>query len=148
MGILNVTPDSFSDGGMFVDRERALGHARQMAADGADFIDIGGESTRPGAAPVTVDVELDRVVPLVETLAGEGLVVSVDTYKPEVMRASLAAGAVMINDVRALQAPDATGCGRRRRCGGVPRAHAGRAPVHAGSTALRQRGGRGPRLPG
>jgi len=107
MGILNVTPDSFSDGGMYVDRERALGHARRMAADGADLIDIGGESTRPGAAPVPVDVELDRVVPLVETLATEGLLISVDTHKPEVMRAALAAGAVMINDVRALQAPDA-----------------------------------------
>jgi dihydropteroate synthase len=107
MGILNVTPDSFSDGGMFVDRERALEHARRMAADGADIIDIGGESTRPGAAPVPVDVELNRVVPLVEALAKEGLRVSVDTHKPEVMRASLAAGAVMINDVRALQAPDA-----------------------------------------
>ena len=79
MGILNVTPDSFSDGGMFVDRERALEHARRMAADGADIIDIGGESTRPGAAPVPVDVELDRVVPLVEALAKEGLRVSVDT---------------------------------------------------------------------
>ena len=107
MGILNVAPDSFSDGGMFVDRERALEHARRMAADGADIIDIGGESTRPGAAPVPVDVELNRVVPLVEALAKEGLRISVDTYKPDVMRASLAAGAVMINDVRALQAPDA-----------------------------------------
>ncbi len=107
MGILNVTPDSFSDGGMFVDRERALGHARRMAADGADIIDIGGESTRPGAAPVPVDVELDRVMPLVEALAKEGLRVSIDTHKPDVMRAALASGAVMVNDVRALQAPDA-----------------------------------------
>jgi dihydropteroate synthase len=107
MGVLNVTPDSFSDGGMFVDRERALGQARRMVADGADIIDIGGESTRPGAAPVPLEVELDRVVPLVETLAKEGLRISVDTHKPDVMRASLAAGAVMINDVRALQAPDA-----------------------------------------
>ena len=107
MGVLNVTPDSFSDGGVFVDRERALGQARRMVADGADIIDIGGESTRPGAAPVPLEVELDRVVPLVETLAKEGLRISVDTHKPDVMRASLAAGAVMINDVRALQAPDA-----------------------------------------
>ena len=107
MGVLNVTPDSFSDGGMFVDRERALGQARRMVADGADIIDIGGESTRPGAAPVPLEVELDRVVLLVETLAKEGLRISVDTHKPDVMRASLAAGAVMINDVRALQAPDA-----------------------------------------
>ena len=107
MGILNVTPDSFSDGGMFVDRGRALDHARRMAADGADIIDIGGESTRPGAVPVPVDVELDRVVPLVEALAKEGLRVSVDTQKPDVMRAALASGAVMVNDVRALQAPGA-----------------------------------------
>jgi len=103
MGILNVTPDSFSDGGRFVDRERALAHARQMVADGADVIDIGGESTRPGAAPVPVDAELERVVPLVEAMAHEGILVSVDTRKPAVMRAVLAAGAGMINDVRALQ---------------------------------------------
>jgi dihydropteroate synthase len=78
-----------------------------MASDGADIIDIGGESTRPGAAPVRVDVELERVVPLVEALAGEGFLVSVDTQKPDVMRAALAAGAVMVNDVRALREPDA-----------------------------------------
>jgi len=107
MGILNVTPDSFSDGGMFVDRERALAHARRMVADGADIIDIGGESTRPGATPVPADVELDRVVPLVEALAREGIRVSVDTHKPVVMRAALAAGAGMINDVRALREPGA-----------------------------------------
>ena len=107
MGILNVTPDSFSDGGRYHDRERALAHARQMVADGADIIDIGGESTRPGALPVPVDAELDRVVPLVEALGREGVLVSVDTMKPEVMRAALTAGAGMINDVRALQAPGA-----------------------------------------
>ena len=107
MGILNVTPDSFSDGGRFVDRERALAHAHQMIADGADIIDVGGESTRPGASPVSVDEELARVVPLVELLAGEGMRVSVDTQKPDVMRAALAAGAGMVNDVRALQAPGA-----------------------------------------
>jgi dihydropteroate synthase len=107
MGILNVTPDSFSDGGRFVDRERALAHAHQMAADGADIIDIGGESTRPGASPVSGDEELARVVPLVEALAREGILVSVDTQKPDVMRAALAAGAGMINDVRALREPGA-----------------------------------------
>jgi dihydropteroate synthase len=107
MGILNVTPDSFSDGGRFVDRERALAHARQMVADGADIIDIGGESTRPGATPVPVDEEQERVVPLVEALAREGFVVSVDTQKPDVMRAALGAGAAMVNDVRALQEPGA-----------------------------------------
>jgi dihydropteroate synthase len=107
MGILNVTPDSFSDGGRFVDRDQALRHARRMVADGADIIDIGGESTRPGAAPVAVDEELGRVVPLVEALARDGIPVSIDTQKPEVMRAALAAGAGMVNDVCALQEPGA-----------------------------------------
>jgi dihydropteroate synthase len=107
MGILNVTPDSFSDGGRFFDAARALDHARRMAADGADLIDIGGESTRPGAAPAALEDELARVVPLVGTLAGEGIAVSVDTRKPEVMRAAIAAGAAMINDVGALGAPGA-----------------------------------------
>ncbi len=103
MGILNVTPDSFSDGGKFVEREKALDHARRMAADGADIIDVGGESTRPGALPVPDDVELERVIPLVEALAREGMRICVDTAKPAVMRAALAAGAGMINDVRALR---------------------------------------------
>ncbi len=107
MGILNVTPDSFSDGGMFVDRAKALDHARRMVADGADIVDIGGESTRPGALPVPEDIELERVVPLVETLAREGVRVCVDTVKPAVMRAALAAGACMVNDVRALREPGA-----------------------------------------
>jgi dihydropteroate synthase len=119
MGILNVTPDSFSDGGRFVDRDRALAHARRMIADGADIIDIGGESTRPGASPVTVDEELARVVPLVETLARDGIRVSVDTHKPDVMRAALAAGAGMVNDVRALGEPgaiDAAAAGHAAVC--------------------------------
>jgi dihydropteroate synthase len=107
MGILNVTPDSFSDGGRFRDSGHALDHARMMIADGADIIDIGGESTRPGAAPVALEDELARVIPLVEALAGGGAIVSVDTVKPGVMRAAIAAGAEMINDVRALQQPGA-----------------------------------------
>jgi dihydropteroate synthase len=107
MGIVNVTPDSFSDGGRFVDAARALEHARRMAADGADLIDIGGESTRPGAAPIALDEELERVIPLAGTLAREGIAVSVDTRKPEVMRAAIAAGAAMINDVCALTAEGA-----------------------------------------
>lgn len=109
MGILNVTPDSFSDGGHFYgDLDRARYHAAQMIADGADFIDIGGESTRPGAAPVSLAEELDRVVPLVEVIAAEfDVVVSVDTYKPEVMRETASVGAGLLNDVRALQAPGA-----------------------------------------
>jgi dihydropteroate synthase len=107
MGILNVTPDSFSDGGRFDDRERALAHARQMCADGADIVDIGGESSRPGASAVAEDEELARVIPLVETLAAEKIAVSVDTRKPAVMRAAIAAGAAMINDVFALREPGA-----------------------------------------
>ena len=119
MGILNVTPDSFSDGGKFFDREQALDHARRMVADGADIIDIGGESTRPGALPVREDVELERVIPLIEALAREGMRVSVDTVKPAVMRAALTAGAGMINDVRALREPgaiDAVAAGRAAVC--------------------------------
>jgi dihydropteroate synthase len=104
MGILNVTPDSFSDGGRFVDPERALRQAVSMAADGAAIIDIGGESTRPGAADVGEQEELDRVIPLVEAVASAtDTPISVDTSKPVVMREAVAAGACMINDVRALQ---------------------------------------------
>ncbi len=108
MGILNITPDSFSDGGDFFSPEAALAQARAMVADGAALIDIGGESTRPGAPPVSVDEELRRVVPIVEALARQLPVpISVDTSKPEVMRAAVAAGAGMINDVMALRAPGA-----------------------------------------
>jgi len=108
MGILNVTPDSFSDGGDFATREAALRHARRMVAEGADLIDVGGESTRPGAPPVSVAEELARVIPVIEALADELAVpVSVDTSKPEVMRAAVAAGAGLINDVSALRRPGA-----------------------------------------
>ena len=111
MGILNVTPDSFSDGGRFLDRGSALEHACRMLSDGADIIDIGGESTRPGAAPTSETDELDRVIPLVEALRDEcdarGVPLSVDTRKSAVMRAAIAAGASLINDVGALIAPGA-----------------------------------------
>jgi len=108
MGILNVTPDSFSDGGRFNRPDAALARARQMVADGAAFIDIGGESTRPGAAPVSVQEELDRVCPVVEAVARElDVVVSVDTSTPEVMAETVRLGAGLINDVRALQRPGA-----------------------------------------
>ena len=107
MGVLNVTPDSFSDGGRFVDPSTALDHARRMIADGADLIDVGGESTRPGAPPTPESVELERVVPLIEKLAASGVPVSADTRKPAVMHAAIAAGASMINDVYALRAPGA-----------------------------------------
>jgi dihydropteroate synthase len=108
MGILNVTPDSFSDGGLFAGRDAAVAHARALAAEGADIIDIGGESTRPGAKPVSVQEELDRVIPVIKALREEVAVpLSIDTSKPEVMRAAVAAGAGFINDVYALRAPGA-----------------------------------------
>ncbi len=101
MGILNTTPDSFSDGGQYTDVELAVRHARDMVLAGADLIDIGGESTRPGADPVSLDEELSRVIPVIEALRRElpGVPLSVDTYKAEVARLSLAAGAHIINDV-------------------------------------------------
>ena len=107
-GILNVTPDSFSDGGRFHSFDRAVEHGRALAADGADLIDVGGESTRPGARPPTLSEELDRVIPVVEALVRRVPVpLSVDTSRPEVMRAAVTAGASMINDVRALRLPGA-----------------------------------------
>lgn len=108
MGVLNVTPDSFSDGGRFATREAALAQARALHAAGARIIDVGGESTRPGAAPVGEQEELDRVLPVIEALVRElDVVVSIDTMKPGVMRAAVAAGAGLINDVKALQEPGA-----------------------------------------
>ncbi len=108
MGVLNVTPDSFSDGGRYVSHARALEHAQAMIEAGAALIDVGGESTRPGAVPVSVEEELRRVIPVVEQLARSGrAVVSVDTGTPEVIHAATAAGATFINDVRGLQRPGA-----------------------------------------
>ncbi len=108
MGILNVTPDSFSDGGRFLDLESALEQGRRMAEEGAAIIDVGGESTRPGSAGVSVQQELDRVIPVIEVLCDElDIPVSVDTSKPEVMLAAVRAGAGMINDVNALRTPGA-----------------------------------------
>jgi len=108
MGILNVTPDSFSDGGIFLARDAAVTHALLMVEEGADIIDVGGESTRPGAQAVSVQEELDRVIPVIEAIASAVPVpISIDTSKPEVMRAAVAAGAGLINDVRALRATDA-----------------------------------------
>ena len=108
MGILNVTPDSFSDGGRYVDVPAAIQRAREMVTEGADIIDIGGESTRPGAGPVTLDQELERVIPVVRRLAADVSVpLSVDTSRPEIMKAAAEAGAGMINDVRALREPGA-----------------------------------------
>jgi dihydropteroate synthase len=117
MGILNVTPDSFSDGGKFEMRGDALRQAEQMMLDGADLIDIGGESTRPGAPPVPLDEELERVIPLIEQLRGAHVPLSVDTYKPEVMRHALAAGADLINDIWGFRMPGAIDAVRDSRCG-------------------------------
>ena len=108
MGVLNVTPDSFSDGGRYVETASAVQRGLRMAEEGAAIIDVGGESTRPGAPPVEVREEIERVLPVVEQLAARLAVpVSIDTSKPEVMRAAVAAGARLINDVRALEAPGA-----------------------------------------
>ncbi|MDH4114433.1 MAG: dihydropteroate synthase [Burkholderiaceae bacterium] len=128
MGIVNVTPDSFSDGGQHSTHGQALAHAQRLIEEGADILDIGGESTRPGAADVPLAEELDRVVPLIESLAAAGIPLSVDTSKPDVMRAALDAGAAIVNDVYALRAPGALDVVAASDCGvvlmhmqGVPR---------------------------
>ena len=111
MGVLNITPDSFADGGVFFDLNDATDRVRQMLGEGADIIDIGGESTRPGAVPTPEAHELDRVIPLLENIRpscdARGVPISVDTRKPVVMRTAIAAGASMINDINALRAPGA-----------------------------------------
>jgi dihydropteroate synthase len=107
MGVVNVTPDSFSDGGLYASAQQAVAHARRLVEEGADILDIGGESTRPGSAPVALDEERQRVLPVLEALAGCGVPLSVDTRKPEFMLEAIAAGAAMINDVTALTAPAA-----------------------------------------
>ena len=104
MGVINTTPDSFSDGGRFDSFDQAVAHARRLIAEGADILDIGGESTRPGAATVSIDEELERTIPLIEAVRGfSGIPISIDTGKAEVMRAAVAAGANMINDIWALR---------------------------------------------
>lgn len=108
MGVLNVTPDSFSDGGRFLEADAAIAQAKKLAEEGADIIDVGGESTRPGAEPVPLEEELHRVIPVIEALHGNvDCTISIDTSKPEVMRAAVKAGASFINDVAALGAPGA-----------------------------------------
>lgn len=107
MGILNVTPDSFSDGGKFQSLDHAITHAEQMIEDGVDIIDIGGESSRPGATPLPLDEELKRVIPLIYALCDCGKPISIDTYKPEVMREAIIAGADMINDIRGFDSAEA-----------------------------------------
>lgn len=108
MGIVNVTPDSFSDGGKFSSTELAVQHALELVAEGADILDIGGESTRPGAIPVSLEDELARVIPVIQALSQKiSIPISIDTYKPEVMQQAIAAGATIVNDIRALQEPNA-----------------------------------------
>jgi dihydropteroate synthase len=104
MGIVNVTPDSFSDGGQYISTEAAVTHALALIDEGADILDIGGESTRPNAKPVSLDEELDRVIPVIMALSKQiNVPISIDTYKPKVMHAAIEAGASIVNDVRALQ---------------------------------------------
>jgi dihydropteroate synthase len=117
MGIVNVTPDSFSDGGQFLDARKAIEHGRRLIEAGAAILDIGGESTRPGAESVSIDEELRRVVPVIEALSGSRAILSIDTSKPEVMRAAAAAGAALINDVRALREPGALEVAAESGCG-------------------------------
>lgn len=107
MGVLNVTPDSFSDGGQFLALESALSHAEQMIAEGVDIIDIGGESSRPGAQPLPLEQELRRVMPVLYALRDCGKPLSIDTYKPQVMHEAIAAGADMINDIQGFRSPAA-----------------------------------------
>ena len=108
MGILNATPDSFSDGGLFISVSKAVDHVARMIDEGADIIDIGGESTRPGASPVSVEEEMERVIPIIEAVSQRfGVIISIDTSKATVMQAAVNAGAGMINDVRALKEEDA-----------------------------------------
>jgi dihydropteroate synthase len=116
MGVLNVTPDSFSDGGRFVRLEAAIERGLAMVSEGAAIIDVGGESTRPGAAPVSPEDELARVLPVVRALSAQAAVISIDTSKPEVMAQAAAAGAGLINDVRALRAPGALAAARDSGC--------------------------------
>ena len=119
MGIVNVTPDSFSDGGQYFDAGAALAHAHRLIEEGADILDIGGESTRPGAPAVDLDEELRRVLPLIDALRSTGMPLSIDTSKPAVMRAALAAGAVIVNDVFALRTPGALEAVAAADCGVV-----------------------------
>jgi dihydropteroate synthase len=106
MGIVNVTPDSFSDGGRFTSQQAAVAHARRLVSEGATFIDIGGESTRPGAVPVSVDEELGRILPVVDQLRHDDVVISIDTYKSAVAEVALRHGAHLINDISGLSDPN------------------------------------------
>lgn len=117
MGIVNITPDSFSDGGRFMDARAAIAHAEQLVRDGADILDLGAESSRPGAATLTLEAELGRLMPVLREAVSLGVPISVDTTKPEVMRAGLEAGAVIVNDINALRAPGAVEVVAASDCG-------------------------------
>lgn len=117
MGIVNLTPDSFSDGGRLADTPAALARCEQLRAEGADILDIGGESSRPGARPVSAQEELDRVMPVLQSAIELGCPVSVDTSKPEVMRAALALGVDIVNDIRAFHTPGALDAVANQKCG-------------------------------
>jgi dihydropteroate synthase len=116
MGILNTTPDSFSDGGQYQGLEHAITHAEQMMLDGVDIIDVGGESSRPGAPPLPLEQELQRVMPVLYALRDQGPAISVDTYKPQVMREAIIAGVDMINDINGFRAPGAIEAVRDSDC--------------------------------
>ncbi|MFZ2756903.1 MAG: dihydropteroate synthase, partial [Atopobiaceae bacterium] len=130
MGVLNVTPDSFSDGGKNLDHKTAVERGLDMLDQGADIIDVGGESTRPGFEPVDVDEEAKRVVPVVRDLVAAGAIVSVDTRHPEVARMCVRLGASIVNDVTAFTNPDMVNVAADTRCGCVVM-HAGEVPGHA-----------------
>ncbi|HEU5283071.1 MAG TPA: dihydropteroate synthase [Burkholderiales bacterium] len=117
MGVINITPDSFSDGGRFLAPAAAIEHANRLVEEGADMLDLGAESTRPGAAPVTAEQEAERVLPVLDAVRGLPLPVSIETRKPDTMRLALTHGASMINDIDALQAPGALEAVRRSDCG-------------------------------
>ena len=147
MGIVNVTPDSFSDGGTFFDRDRAVDHALKLAEEGADILDIGGESTRPGAEPVSLEEELRRVVPVVEEVARRTtLPVSVDTMKADVARRCLEAGAAIINDVAGLRDPAMIRVAAEHRAGVVVMHMQGTPQTMQVDPAVRGRRPRGRRL--
>ena len=139
MGVLNVTPDSFYDGGAFFSRDRAIDHALRMAAEGADIIDVGGESTRPGSEPTPLDEELKRVIPVIEGIRKQSdISLSIDTYKADVAREAIAAGADMVNDISALSFDSA----HDRRGGRLGRpgrnaTHKGHPQRYAGKPLLR-----------
>ena len=117
MGVVNITPDSFSDGGHHADARAAIDHALRLQEEGADILDIGGESTRPAAAPVSVDEELRRIMPVIEGLIGSGIPISVDTRRPEVMRRVVSAGVDLLNDVNGFRDPHAFEIAASSRCG-------------------------------